>query len=223
MKKLFIGLAILVLVTIPAAFLHMAQGVFLHDHFLYRIDPDTYSTYNTNIHMDHSQPPIQFSGRVFNGSFSATLQILDGSHPNVFPLKSVDEVVLFHIAGQDFVLGCRDGKLFNEDGSTFSVRGVLPAELTLETEMGQKLLLQTMWDIYQGRVFRQGELLSVIVGLLLSVIGLNSMVFPHKFNFRSWQYRDGTLTDSALLLRQICGVFLGVFGIAFMYLSLFIR
>lgn len=223
MKKFIVGLAILLLLTFPAAYLHMAQGVFFHDHFLYRKSYDTYNTYNVNIHMDDESDPTVFSGRVFNSSFSATLQILEGSHTDLFPLKTVDAVAIFHITDQNLILGCRDGTLLTEEGSSFSVRGVVPSEMTLETEMGQQLLVQAMWNIYQGRVSRQGELPAVIVGLLLSLIGLTNLVFPQKFNFRSWQYQDGALTDSALLLRQILGGILAVFGVLFMYLSLFIH
>ena len=221
-RKFLIGLAVIILLAIPAGFLQMADGIYFSDKFLYMRGENEYRLGNTCLIVDKTNTGAVFSGKVFGEVLNGTMEISDEHDSihsiDIFPQTDIDGIAAFRFNEYDYVAGIVDDWLIDTDGLPLNI-GIISDSL----EESQRELANTVWNITQKRPICQGNLINVILGAIIAILGLPGLIWPEQtyFFFTSWKFENPQLSDDGIFAERIGSVILSIIGIVFMYVSIF--
>lgn len=212
MKKQFLILSvILVLLQIPAFFLHSAKGVMINDRLFLQKSDTFYKNGKSYVELSPTETGASVKGILFGDQeLSVEMEVERYAVTFAYP----DEVIVANFLGD---------MLVTQDNLPLAF-GVVYAnsEVSLQNEGVRNQVSAALYDMYMGNVVQRGAPIYLPLFMLLSVIGASVFLWPekmHRWGSR-WRYDKLELSYDGIMMEKIGGVIGMIAGVILPYLAL---
>jgi len=216
-KKLVLAALAFVLLSVPAAWLQLRDGVVLGESFYIQRNPDLYSAGEDSIAIDRNGNDAEFTISV-NDMVMKVWMETDGRH---YSFCYEDGTVVEGFAGQ------WADELVNGDGMPLGWTdgiAVYVGETPPEDVLFRKYSLSNgLFRMYAGICEQKGHVLMIVMGLLLYALGIASILWPEQVHFfgSRWRYAHAELSADGIAMQKLSGIACVVLSIVLMYMPLF--
>lgn len=210
-KKFLILVLVLVLLQIPAFFLHSAKGVAICDKLYIQKSDTLYKSGKNYVELEPTEKGASVKGILFGDQeLSVEMTVEKYAVTFVYP----DEVIVANFMGD---------MLVDQDNTPLAFGPIFAnTDVSLQIESVRNQVSAALYDMYMGNVIQRGEPGYIILFILLSVVGATVFIWPeemHRWGSR-WRYDKLELSYDGIMMEKISGVIGMIAGVLLPYIVL---
>ncbi len=218
MKKKIILLALVfVMLTIPAAWLQLRDGVMMDGRFFAQKNDGSYVNGDDLVSISRAGNDVDISILLEGQRLDAKLTITD----DVYSFLYADGRKVEGYAGKwmDELVDADGAPIWLADSIVITVGNERePSALTREYSLSNIL-----YHMVKGICEQRGHALVLLCALLIYFLGIASFFWPEEVHFfgSRWAYANAELSDAGIAVQKISGIACAIVGVVLLYAPLF--